>query len=378
MCCAIQSIQFERFCSQEKDMEGADDDEEFPAIISKQFLHFDISPENKYQTKKSEKVDKNHNNISPFKSNKKKNISAPATEEKKTEKKKKKWKSMPLTETGFTLSLFPRPTRPEMVDPEEEAKIFRIIEEEQNDYEETMDKYKNFDAKNCDPWEGKCKGKERIFRADRDRKVRKAGKQVKDKYCTSLKNNAGRKKLYIHHRLLKLINLELRRLSYLPSRTPNYIINETLSRNRATDSNRSKLKPYTPAPVNTKPAPVQNLKHALHRTNAPTDIASDILNVLINLQHRELTPEDYELLCRLDERVAPKTISKDVLSGLKTDVVSSSCVGEICTVCMDAYEIGQGRKFLPCNHVFHAKCIDMWLENSSQNCPIDGLPIDIS
>ena len=36
-------------------MEGADDDEEFPAIISKQFLHFDISPENKYQTKKSEK-----------------------------------------------------------------------------------------------------------------------------------------------------------------------------------------------------------------------------------------------------------------------------------------------------------------------------------
>ena len=290
-------------------------------------------------------------------------------------KKKKKWKPLPLTDTGFNMSLFPRPVRPERIDPVEEEIIWQKIEEEQNDYEEIMDKYNDFDTKNCDPFEGRCRGKDRFLRADRDRKVRKAGKQVKDKYCISLKNNAGRKKLYIHHRVYKLIDLELRRMSYLPSRRSNYIYDPIYNTNRSTDSNRSKLKPAAPI-NNSKPAPVQNLKHALHRTNVPTDITSDLANILINLQHRDLTPEDYDLLLRLDERVAPKTISKDTLSTMKTDVVSEETVGDLCAVCMDPYELGQNRKFLPCDHVFHTKCIDMWLENSSQNCPIDGLPIN--
>ena len=322
-------------------------------------------------------MDENHNNDVSPQTNKSKDRKSPpvVTEKKMQAKKKRKWKSVPLVETGFNMSLFPRPIRPEKIDPVEEERIFRQIEQEQNDYEETMDKYKNFDTKNCDPFEGICKGKDRFLRCDRDRKVRKAGKQVKDKYCLSLKNNAGRKKLYIHHRLYKLIDLEIRRISYLPSRTPNYVINNLInSKNRSTDSNRSKLKPN--APASTKPAPLQNLNHALHRTNVPTDIASDLANVLINLQHRELTPEDYDLLLRLDERVAPKTISVDTLSTMKTDIVTEESAGDLCAVCMDPYEVGQNRKFLPCDHVFHTKCIDMWLENSSQNCPIDGLPID--
>ena len=289
-------------------------------------------------------------------------------------KKKKKWKPLPLTDTGFNMSLFPRPVRPERIDPVEEEIIWEKIEEEQNDYEEIMDKYNDFDTKNCDPFEGRCRGKDRFLRADRDRKVRKAGKQVKDKYCISLKNNDGRKKLYIHHRVYKLIDLELRRMSYLPSRRSNYVYDPIYNTNRSTDSNRSKLKPAAPI-NNSKPAPVQNLKHALHRTNVPTDITSDLANILINLQHRDLTPEDYDLLLRLDERVAPKTISKDTLSTMKTDVVSEETAGDLCAVCMDPYELGQNRKFLPCDHVFHTKCIDMWLENSSQNCPVDGLPI---
>lgn len=366
MCCAIQSCQFERFFSQENEMDNAE--EEYPAIVAwKNIINFDI-PEKKY-----EPIVQKNKTIQP-QSPKTTDIRTPIMEKRKTEKKKKKWKSLPLTETGFNTSLFPRPIRPEMVDPEEEAKILRKIEEEQNDYEETMDKYRGFDAKDCDPFEGVCKGKDRCLRADRHRKVRKAGKQVKDKYCKSLKNNDGRKKLYIHHRLFKLIELELRQLSYLPSRTPNYIVNDALYRNKSTDSNRSKLK--SAPPVHNKPAPVQNLNHALHRTNIPSDISSDIANILIGLQHRELTPEDYDLLLQLDERVAPKTVSKDILSAMETDVVSPESAGDICAVCMDPYEVGQCRKFLPCKHAFHAHCIDMWLENSSQNCPIDGLPID--
>jgi E3 ubiquitin-protein ligase ZSWIM2 len=93
-----------------------------------------------------------------------------------------------------------------------------------------------------------------------------------------------------------------------------------------------------------------------------------------------MTPEDYEMLLRLDERVAPKTVSMNVISSFKTDIVDESIAsaGVLCSVCMEGYEVGQKRKYLPCDHVFHEQCIDMWLCNSSQNCPLDGLPVSYS
>ncbi|XP_045200737.1 uncharacterized protein LOC123554566 [Mercenaria mercenaria] len=289
--------------------------------------------------------------------------------------KKKKWKSVPLTDLGFNISLFPRPTRPERIDPEEEARIIDQIENELEEYDSVVEKYREFDTTETELFEGNCKKNDKLARKDRDRKVRKAGKQVKDKYCTSVKNNKGREKLFIHHRLFKLINLEVQRLThFLPSRS-NYRTIDFKS-NKSSDETKSRLKPYAPIPSNHRPAPVQNLRFALQNTNAASHFDSSLVNVLINLQHRDLTPEDYELLLRLDESVAPKTVDKSLLDNFKSDIVDDSCSGDICPVCMDAYEIGQNRKFLPCNHVFHAKCIEMWLENSSRNCPIDNLPVD--
>lgn len=287
--------------------------------------------------------------------------------ETKEKKKKKKWKAMPLTDVGFNTSLFHRPTRPELIDPVDEVKIIEQIERELDEYDSVVDRYQDCDTTNTVLFEGNCKKTDKLARADRDRKIRKAGKQVKNKYCTSVKNNHGRKKLYIHHRLHKLITLEVRRVScYLPSQsTYNYSIH-----NKNSDEIRSRLK------TNNRTAPVQNLRFALQNTNAATHLQTDLLNGLINLQHRELTPEDYELLLRLDESVAPKTIDKSVLNLFKTDSVTDNAAGDMCPVCMEPYEIGQNRKCLPCNHVFHSKCIDMWLENSSRNCPIDGLPVD--
>ena len=160
----------------------------------------------------------------------------------------------------------------------------------------------------------------------------------------------------------------------MPSRKYNYDNIFTKPINKSANETRSKLK----APGNVKAAPAQNLRHTLHATNAPSDIDSQIVSGLINLQHRELTPEDYELLLQLDESVAPKTIAKSTLEEFKTDTVTDTTSGDICAVCMEIYEVGQNRKFLPCNHVFHAKCIDMWLEYSSMNCPVDGLPVNDS
>ncbi|KAL4219289.1 hypothetical protein ACF0H5_021869 [Mactra antiquata] len=298
-------------------------------------------------------------------------------EENKTDKKKKrKWKPLSLSECGFNLSLFPRPTRPEMIDPEEEASIIEKIENELEEYDEIVHKYKDMDVDKSEIFEGGCKSSDKLSRPDRDRKVQKAGRQIKHKNCTSVKNNRGRRKLFIHHRLFKLINLEEKRLDcHLPARSK-YRENDSIAFiNKNKNETKSRLKPYQPAPVR-RPAPVQNLRFALQNNNAASDIDSALVNVLINLQHRELTPEDYEILLQLDDSVAPKTIDKTLLDNFKTDTVNETSAGDICPVCMEVYMLGESRKYLPCNHVFHSKCIDMWLENSSRNCPIDGLPVD--
>jgi len=91
---------------------------------------------------------------------------------------------------------------------------------------------------------------------------------------------------------------------------------------------------------------------------------------------RELTPEDYELLLTLDQGVAKKTLNTDSLQSMEKTVLDSS-LDELCCICMSNFEKGDSVKTLPCKHFFHENCIDMWLANSSVNCPVDGLPVKI-
>ena len=295
----------------------------------------------------------------------------------KSNKKKKKWKAVPLNDLCFSMTLFPRPTRPEQLDCEAEEELWVKIEQDLDNFDKTVEKYRDFDVNHDVLFEGKITKADKLSRCDKHRRVRKARNQVKDKYCTSLRNNKGRKRLFIHHRLFKLINLEAKRLSlHLPS-TSKYRELATSARNNSTTETRSKLKAPVPAPrPGGKKVPAQNLRFALQSTNAGAGLESDLVNMLVNIQNRDLTPEDYEILLRLDDTVAPKTIDKELLENLETDTVKEMTVGDMCTVCMEQYELDQTIKRLPCNHVFHAKCIDMWLEYSSRNCPIDGLPID--
>ena len=109
--------------------------------------------------------------------------------------------------------------------------------------------------------------------------------------------------------------------------------------------------------------------------NFDGDLSADIVNMMIELQTRDLTPQDYDILLQLDERVKPKTLEKDKMESLKTDTVMENKAGDKCSVCMEVYEVGEVRKFLPCDHVFHKNCIDMWLSNSSPTCPLDGMNI---
>lgn len=94
-------------------------------------------------------------------------------------------------------------------------------------------------------------------------------------------------------------------------------------------------------------------------------------SLLIELQNREITPEDYDLLVQLDCSVKPKTLSQANIDKLQSDTVTSA-LDDICSICIENYVPGDVRKFLPCRHHFHSDCIRTWLSTISDRCPIDG------
>ena len=95
------------------------------------------------------------------------------------------------------------------------------------------------------------------------------------------------------------------------------------------------------------------------------------INLLIELQNREITPEDYDLLVQLDCSVKPKTLSKAKIDSLHSDNVTNA-TDDICSICIEDYISGDMRRFLACGHHFHDHCIRTWLSITSNRCPIDG------
>ncbi len=42
----------------------------------------------------------------------------------------------------------------------------------------------------------------------------------------------------------------------------------------------------------------------------------------------------------------------------------------MCAICVDEFSEGDEQRVLPCNHSFHLQCIDEWLINHSDLCPL--------
>jgi E3 ubiquitin-protein ligase RNF115/126 len=87
------------------------------------------------------------------------------------------------------------------------------------------------------------------------------------------------------------------------------------------------------------------------------------------------SPEDYEMLLRLDEGVQRKTVNKNILDTLQTVEVNEEHLDDQCTICMEKYNLGQELKLLPCTHIFHSNCIETYLIEFSIQCPLDNLPL---
>lgn len=127
--------------------------------------------------------------------------------------------------------------------------------------------------------------------------------------------------------------------------------------------------------LNNEDSPVV-LLHALQKSDVKKSGMGSHLLKIIDMQHRDITPEDYELLLQLDDDVAPKTVSQELLSKLETGVPSKfGLTGELCSICMEQFKQEDVLKKLLCGHCFHSPCVDQWLTYSSCACPLDGLPV---
>lgn len=119
----------------------------------------------------------------------------------------------------------------------------------------------------------------------------------------------------------------------------------------------------------------KDMEEALRRSRrdgqAPARLS---VQQLLDLQNRELTPEDYELLLMLDESVEKKKVSKDQFNSFSKEVLSAGLAVD-CPVCMSPMATGETVTTLPCKHQYHTACIEQWLTNSSPNCPLDGLSL---
>lgn len=119
----------------------------------------------------------------------------------------------------------------------------------------------------------------------------------------------------------------------------------------------------------------RDLEEALRRSRRQGHVSNNIsVSQLMDLQNRELTPEDYELLLMLDETVQKKTVSKDTFSSFEK-VTLTADLDVDCPVCMSPMVIGEKVTTLPCKHQYHTPCIEQWLTLSSPNCPLDGLSL---
>eukprot|EP01062_Namystynia_karyoxenos_P003250 TRINITY_DN11148_c0_g2_i1.p1 TRINITY_DN11148_c0_g2~~TRINITY_DN11148_c0_g2_i1.p1 ORF type:complete len:827 (+),score=159.95 TRINITY_DN11148_c0_g2_i1:166-2481(+) len=87
----------------------------------------------------------------------------------------------------------------------------------------------------------------------------------------------------------------------------------------------------------------------------------------------------YEELLQLEERIGKVNVGLDK-RGIEEVTVSYSWVAGLferigaqgaqqCTVCLTEYEKDEQVRLLPCQHLYHAECIDQWLKDC-RNCPV--------
>eukprot|EP00929_Paragymnodinium_shiwhaense_P117556 TRINITY_DN8831_c0_g1_i1.p1 TRINITY_DN8831_c0_g1~~TRINITY_DN8831_c0_g1_i1.p1 ORF type:complete len:428 (-),score=74.66 TRINITY_DN8831_c0_g1_i1:417-1700(-) len=107
-----------------------------------------------------------------------------------------------------------------------------------------------------------------------------------------------------------------------------------------------------------------------HLANEPLSCGLTHVEVF-DLLSRDITPDDYEMLLRLDKAVAKSVAPADVVEGLPS-VCCSEFMGGSCGVCLTDFEEAEDVATLRCKHFFHRPCISKWLSECRKTCPLCG------
>eukprot|EP00931_Biecheleriopsis_adriatica_P108678 TRINITY_DN83016_c0_g1_i1.p1 TRINITY_DN83016_c0_g1~~TRINITY_DN83016_c0_g1_i1.p1 ORF type:complete len:251 (+),score=39.87 TRINITY_DN83016_c0_g1_i1:65-754(+) len=118
-------------------------------------------------------------------------------------------------------------------------------------------------------------------------------------------------------------------------------------------------------------------------TSSDSDVDDDVMlpcglgaSEAVSMMHRELTPEDYEKLCKLDEALPKRdTLEQGQVAKLPRLPASELKEGMECGVCLSELEASSEAVKLPCSHTFHVPCITRWLTQCKNTCPLCSKPI---
>lgn len=134
---------------------------------------------------------------------------------------------------------------------------------------------------------------------------------------------------------------------------------------------------YSAAFLSDQGQPKNKTKFALSSVESTTlTLHNKKLQLLVDLQYREVMPEDYELLLLLDNTVSPNVASNKTMNQLETTEAQEKVPGDLCVICVEDILKGQQVIVLPkCEHIFHVDCITIWLTTASDRCPIDSLKV---
>ena len=102
-------------------------------------------------------------------------------------------------------------------------------------------------------------------------------------------------------------------------------------------------------------------------------ISLDDFRLLQEMQTREITPEDYELLMLLHSKSATQTLTQTALAQVTQVFRSDRMHADACAICLAPMGSGEELSRLACpgGHIFHEKCIAEWLTSASRCCPVD-------
>jgi len=99
---------------------------------------------------------------------------------------------------------------------------------------------------------------------------------------------------------------------------------------------------------------------------------------VMDLMYRDIKPEDYEMLSKLDESVPKRDIVQRTLVDDLPRVLARDSGAKECGVCLAQLRSACQAVQLPCQHAFHPMCIEKWLTECKNTCPLCSTPIDVA